>query len=152
MPHESSGLDAIRSYIKNSFPGVTRTYVNSVPENFIRPAFYAELISTVDTDLSRDLYNRTETWQIKYFSPKDDAGCIDIKNGYEVGESLSDGIKNQMFLSAPDGTIYTVSDITKGIKDGEVYVNLVLEIQRKRNEMVYDNMSDIKFGIKLEEE
>lgn len=152
MPNENCGLDAIRSYIKNNFPGVTRTYVNSVPENFIRPSFLLELVSSLDTDLAKDLYNTTETWQIKYFSQKDAAGCIDIRNGYEVCDSLADGIKKQMYVLSPTGTVYSIADITRGIKDGEVYVNLVLEIQKNRNDKAYDNMSDVKFGIKLEEE
>lgn len=46
-------------------------YIDNLPQDFVRPSFYIELINCIDTDLTSSSQERQMTFQITYFGKKD---------------------------------------------------------------------------------
>lgn len=141
-------LDAIRGLLNTSFPEVTRVYVNSVPDGFVRPSFYCELVSSPDTHLNKVMYQKRITWQIVYFAPVNDAGNPDVFNQLDVAETLKKKLMDNMVVTGPDGTVYHILDIDGGPRDAEVYITVRLEAEHRRPEPQYDTVTDIQHEIK----
>lgn len=140
----ADSLDALRTFIKTTFPAVTRTYVSSVPDSFIRPSFFIDLATSSFDDLCKAFYEGRATWQIVYFAPMDAVGNPDRINQYVVADTIKGGLMDGMVLVGPSGTAYHILDCEGGPRDAEVYIQVRLESEFRRAETEYDMMQEIE--------
>lgn len=139
-----SSLDAIRKFLSDTFPNVDKIYLYTVPPGFKRPSFFVELVSGFDDDLCKALYLQQATWQIIYFAPVDSDHNPDVFNQLQTADTLREKLKEGLTLTAPDGTVFDIIDCECSPRDGEVYMTIRLEVDRKRPEPVFDLMQDIQ--------
>lgn len=92
-------LDALRGLLHSNFPKVTRIYVSTMPDSFIRPSFFINLATSDGEHLNRAMYQTDMTWQIVYFAPMDSKGQADVFNQLQVSSTLKRVLMETMSLT-----------------------------------------------------
>lgn len=136
-------LDALRGLLVATFPAVTRIYVNTMPDSFVRPSFFVMLATGSDDDLTKVMYRSRATWQIVYFAPEASAGPPDALDQLTVADALRQALTEGMVVTGPSGTVYHILDVEGGPRDNEVYLTVRLEVEKTRPQPTYDLMQDI---------
>lgn len=80
-------LNAICETIASKFTK-NPIYIDNLPQGFIRPSFYIELVNSRDTDLNTTAQNRQMTFQIMYFGRKDNFNNVSTLELYSVWNIL----------------------------------------------------------------
>jgi hypothetical protein len=138
-----NSLDAIRSLLAKSFPDITTIYVDAVPADFVQPSFFVDHIMSDLVDLNRTMVQFDVQWQIVYFPPLKKSGIPDKMNAYATADQLRAVLAAEPYVTAPDGTVFRVMDITGGPRDDELYMSVRLQAQLNRTLPDYDLMQDI---------
>ena len=92
-------LNAIRGILNKTFPEVSRIYVSTMPDAFIRPSFFVQLATASEEHLSRDLYQVNMTWQVVYFAPLLDTEQPDVFSQLSVSDTLKQAFMDNMVLT-----------------------------------------------------
>lgn len=149
----TSTLNALRAMLKTNFPTVTRIYVSKVPDGFVRPSFFVDLVFDRPDELSRWVYEGRVQWQITYFADEDNSGNPDAFAQYEMLANLMNALTASPSITGPDGVVYQVEDV-QGSASDEVHVNatLVTDILRTDPETSgdYDDMGEVAHDINIE--
>jgi len=138
-----SSLNAIRSLLKTKFPTITRTYINTVPNKFVRPSFFVQFVTATEEHLCKKIYLSKPTWQIVYFAPMESSGTApDPLNQFSVSDTLKTALMDAMTITG-DGVIYHVIGCEGGPRDN-VYITVRLEAEWTREDEVFNLMQEIK--------
>ena len=144
----TNSLNAIRKLLKDTFPEVTRIYLNTMPGEFDRPCFLVQQVTATEQHLNKKMYSARFTWQIVYFAPIDTVGNPDTFNQFDVAGRLKKAIMENMVLVSPDnGTVFHVLDCTGGPRDAEVYITVRLETEYSRSEPEFEKMQELDIDV-----
>jgi hypothetical protein len=137
-------LESLQNILSTNFPDIERIYVNNVPEDFVRPSFFIVVVTLKTEQLTKIIKNVLASLRIYYFGPMDDNNNTNLKEDYSVMNTLSNLLALPGHITAPDGTVLIVNDITTGIDNGDIVCNVSLEAQIT-NEIIDNNetMQDI---------
>lgn len=80
-------LNAICETIASQFKK-SPIYIDTLPQGFVRPSFYIELVNSKDTDWNSTTQNRQMTFQIMYFGRKDDFNNVSTLELYSTWHTL----------------------------------------------------------------
>lgn len=139
-----SSLNAIRKLLKDTFPEVTRIYLNTMPGEFDRPCFLVQQVTATEQHLNKKMYSVRFTWQIVYFAPVNAVGNPDTFNQFDISSKLKTAIMENMVLVSPDdGTVFHIVDCTGGPRDAEVYITVRLETEYSRPEPEFEKIQEI---------
>lgn len=95
-------LDALRGLLRSTFPTVTRIYVSTMPDSFVRPSFFINLATSDEEHLNRAMYQTDMTWQIVYFAPLDEKHQVNVFDQLQVSEQLKKVLMDNMVLTYID--------------------------------------------------
>lgn len=144
----TNSLNAIRKLLKDTFPVVNRIYLNTMPDEFERPSFFVQQVTTTEQHLNKKMYSVRFTWQIVYFAPIDTVGNPNTFNQFDVSSKLKAAIMENMVLVSPDdGTVFHVLDCTGGPRDAEVYITVRLETEYSRLEPEFEKMQELDIDV-----
>lgn len=136
-------LDALRGLLSSNFPTVTRIYVSTMPDSFVRPSFFVNMATSDEEHLNRAMYQTDMTWQIVYFAPLLSTGQADAFNQLSVSSTLKKALMEAMTVTGPSGTVYHVLETEGGPRDAEVYITVSLQAERTRPREQFDPMQEL---------
>lgn len=136
-------LDSLRSLLHSKFPTVTRIYVSTMPDSFVRPSFFINLATSDEEHLNKAMYQSDMTWQIVYFAPLLNTGQADVFNQLSVSSSLKKALMEAMTVTGPSGTVYHIIETEGGPRDAEVYITVLLQAEMTRPREQFDPMQDV---------
>ena len=117
-------LDAICETIAKEYPKCP-IYIDNLPQGFIRPSFYIELVNSRDTDWNFTAQNRQMTFQIMYFGKKDDFNNVSTLEIYPVWNVLERIFYRTLRVDKEDYKKITSTEFL--IRDDILYMTLRLE-------------------------
>ena len=100
-------------------------YIDNLPQGFIRPSFYIELVNSKDIDWNTTTQNRQMTFQIMYFGEKDDFNNVSTLEIYPVWNVLERIFYRTLRVDKEDYKKITSTELF--IKDDVLYMTLRLE-------------------------
>lgn len=136
-------LDALRALLHSQFPGVTRMYISTMPDSFVRPSFFINLATSDEEHLNRAMYQAEMTWQIVYFAPIDNKGQVDVFNQLSISSVLKKALMEYMVITGPSKTIYHIVETDGGPRDAEVYITVVLQAEMARLKEPFEPMRNV---------
>lgn len=136
-------LDALRGLLHSNFLKVTRIYVSTMPDSFIRPSFFINLATSDEEHLNRVMYQTDMTWQIVYFAPLLSTGQVDDFNQLSVSGQLKKALMEALSVTGPNGTVYHIIETEGGPRDAEVYITVSLQAEMNRPREQFDPMRDV---------
>lgn len=140
-------LNAICKTIAKEFPK-SPIYIDNLPQGFLRPSFYVELVNSRDEDLNSTAQLREMTFQIMYFGIKDEFDNVSTIDMYSTWNVLERIFYRALKVNEEDYKKITSTDLL--IKDDILFMTLRLEFGHliKDNNLspqeIYDLMRDLK--------
>lgn len=140
-------LNAICETIAKEFPK-SPIYIDNLPQGFVRPSFYIELVNSRDEDLNSTAQLREMTFQIMYFGKKDDFDNVSTIELYSVWNALERIFYRALKVNKDDYKKITSTELL--IKDDILFMTLRLEFgySIKNNilspQEIYDLMRDLQ--------
>jgi hypothetical protein len=138
-----SSLDAIRTLLRSRIPAVSTIYMDAVPAEFEQPSFFLEHVKSATTDLSRTLVQFEIQWRIVYFPKLKLPGYPDKFDMLAAADALRTALSREPYVTAPDGTVFLIMDISGGPREEELSMTVQLQAQYNRQQPIYDVMQDI---------
>lgn len=139
-------LNAITEQIAAKFKNPI--YIDNLPQDFVRPSFYVELLNSTDTDMTSGLQERQMAFQITYFGKKDEYEVVSKSELYAVWMILEKLFYRSLYIKEND--YKKISSINQFIKDGSLITTLRLDFSygiEQDNpltpEEVYDLMKEL---------
>lgn len=116
-------LNAITEQIAAKFKNPI--YIDNLPQDFIRPSFYVELLNSTDTDMTSGLQERQMAFQITYFGKQDEYSVVSTSELYAVWMILEKLFYRSLYINKED--YKKISSIEHFIKDGLLITTLRLD-------------------------
>ena len=122
-------------------------YIDNLPQGFVRPSFYIELVNSRDTDWNTIAQNRQMTFQVMYFGMKDNFGNVSTLDLYSVWNILE-----RIFyrtLKVKDNDYKKITSTELFIRDDVLYMTLRLEFGHEisdthlSSDMIYELMQEL---------
>lgn len=117
-------LNAICETIAKDFQDCP-IYIDNLPQGFVRPSFYIELVNSRDIDWNATSQNRKMTFQIMYFGEKDDFNNVSTLELYSIWDILDRSFYRSLRVSEVEYKKITSNELF--IKDDVLYMTLRLE-------------------------
>lgn len=136
-------LDALRVLLSSNFPDVTRIYVSTMPDSFVRPSFFIDIATSGEEHLNKAMYEVDVTWQIVYFAPLLSTGQANTFNQLSASSTLKKALMEAMTVTGPSGTVYHVLETDGGPRDAEVYITVRLQAEKTRPREQFDPMQEL---------
>lgn len=137
MITEKDILTAINQLIAEKYPKVA-VYINLCPENFIRPSFYIQHVTTSSRDKSCKTVEQTVFYTITCFIETDSHYNVDAESLMERQTEILN-LFRKGYIMIGDRAV-KVKASSSGFLDGEAYVELQFEYCDDRS----DNTDDIE--------
>ena len=140
-------LNAICETIASQFKK-SPIYIDNLPQGFLRPSFYVELVNSRDEDLNSTAQLREMTFQIMYFGIKDEFDNVSTIDMYSTWNVLERIFYRALKVDEEDYKKITSTDLL--IKDDILFMTLRLEFGHliKDNNLspqeIYDLLRDLK--------
>lgn len=99
-------------------------HIDNLPQKFIRPSFYIELLNNRDTELTSSSQERQMTFQITYFGTKDEMNNVSTLELYSVWSVMEKLFYRTLMISEND--YKKIESIEHFIKDGSLIITLRL--------------------------
>lgn len=120
-------LNAICETIASKFTK-NPIYIDNLPQGFIRPSFYIELVNSRDTDLNTTAQNRQMTFQIMYFGRKDNFNNVSTLELYSVWNILEKLFYRALKVNYDNHIDYKkITSTELFVRDDVLYMTLRLE-------------------------
>jgi len=116
-------LDALRGLLRSNFPEVTRIYVSTMPDSFIRPSFFINLVTSDEEHLNKAMYGVDMTWQIVYFAPLLSTGQADVFNQLDVSSKLKKLFMEAMSLTYVEPAVKSTGFVNVTVSDAVAVPN-----------------------------
>ena len=100
-------------------------YIDNLPQGFVRPSFYIELVNSKDIDWNTTIQNRQMTFQIMYFGEKDDFNNVSTLELYSTWSILERNFYRTLEVGKKEYKKITSTELF--IKDDVLYMTLRLE-------------------------
>lgn len=122
-------------------------YIDNLPQGFVRPSFYIELVNSRDTDWNTIAQNRQMTFQVMYFGGKDNFDNVSTLELYSVWSILE-----RIFyrtLKVKDNDYKKITSTELFIRDDILYMTLRLEFGHEisdthlSSDMIYELMQEL---------
>ncbi len=141
--------DAIRCALRQEFPieVVSHIHLQQMPVDFVRPAFYMQLMPWHPQQIASCLRSYPTTWQLVYFPLEDDAGNADITDLHSKAMTLEELFGCTTYLTSPDGTVFHLDDFICEIRDGLLYCTIRLQAVRIKEEPASTPMGDADIAL-----
>ncbi len=139
-------LNAICETIASKF-NKNPIYIDNLPQGFIRPSFYIELVNSKDTDWNSASQNRQMTFQIMYFGKKDNFNNVSTIELYSVWSILEKLFYRALKVNKDDYKKITSTELF--IRDDVLYMTLRLEFgysitdNNLSPDMIYELMQEL---------
>jgi hypothetical protein len=135
MITEKDILTAINQLLVEKYPGAA-VYINLCPENFIRPGFYIEHVSTSSRDKSCKTIEQTVYYTITCFIETDSHYNVDAENLMERQTEVLNLFRKGYVTVG--GRAVKVKASNSGFNNGEAYVELQFEYCDDRSDSTDD--------------
>lgn len=120
-------LNAICETIASKFK-TNPIYIDTLPQGFVRPSFYIELVNSRDTDFNTTAQNRQMTFQIMYFGNKDSFNNVSTLELYSTWGILERLFYRALRVNYEDRIDYKkITSTELLIRDDVLYMTLRLE-------------------------
>lgn len=100
-------------------------YIDTLPQGFVRPSFYIELVNSKDVDYNTVAQNRQMTFQIMYFGKKDSFNNVSTTELYAVWSILEGILYRTLRVNEYDYKKITSTELF--IRDDILYLTLRLD-------------------------
>ena len=136
--------DAIRYALRQVFPieSVPHIHLQQMPVDFVRPAFYMQLMPWHPQQIASSLRSYPTAWQLVYFPLEDDAGNADISDLHSKAMTLEELFGCPTSLTSPDETVFHLEGFTSEIRDSLLYCSIRLQAVRMKEEPTTAPMGD----------
>lgn len=132
-------------------------YIDTLPQGFVRPSFYIELVNSKDTDWNMTVQNRQMTFQIMYFGQKDAFNNVSTLEMYSTWNTLERLFYRTLrVIDENDREDYKkITSTDLFIKDDILYMTLRLEFPHTVKDthlspdMLYELMQELKMKYSL---
>ncbi len=131
---------AIRGLIAQNFSNVP-IYTSNQGEGFARPSYLVSLVTTDTKNMSKLVFNNLITIQIVYFAPLDDYKNVNVENQWATWDTLK-SIFDVGFFTTVKG-VAKIINITGAPRNGEIYLNINLQITEQRVDVNNDMSSNV---------
>ena len=142
-------LNAICETIASKFTK-NPIYIDNLPQGFVRPSFYIELVNSRDTDLNTTAQNRQMTFQIMYFDRKDSFNNVSTLELYSTWGILERLFYRALKVNYKDYIDYKkITSTELFIRDDVLYMTLRLEFghliedTHLSPDMIYELMQEL---------
>lgn len=122
-------------------------YIDNLPQGFIRPSFYIELVNSRDTDWNTIAQNRQMTFQVMYFGRKDNFNNVSTLEIYSVWNILERIFYRTLKIN--DNEYKKITSTELFIRDDVLYMTLRLEFGHEisdthlSSDMIYELMQEL---------